>query len=85
MHSKFAKSASMTPNFVSLKESILGYKKTQNFMVIPTSLIKKKIKLSSYIIIQKGSVEKSYLTNGSLIYGEIFAHFLIYKEALPHK
>jgi hypothetical protein len=24
------------------------------------------------------------MTNGLLIYGEIFAHFLIYWEALPH-
>ncbi len=24
------------------------------------------------------------MTNGLLIYGEIFAHFLIYEEALPH-
>jgi hypothetical protein len=30
-----------------------------------------------------GAVAKSYMTNGLLIYGEIFAHFLIYirKEA----
>jgi hypothetical protein len=34
--------------------------------------------------IQNGAVAKSYMTNGLLIYGEIFAHFLIYKEALPH-
>jgi len=27
---------------------------------------------------QNGAVEKSYMTNGLLIYGEIFAHFLIY-------
>jgi hypothetical protein len=25
-----------------------------------------------------------YMTNGLLRYGEIFAHFLIYYEALPH-
>jgi hypothetical protein len=25
-----------------------------------------------------------YMTNGLLIYREIFAHFLIYEEALPH-
>jgi hypothetical protein len=24
------------------------------------------------------------MTNGLLKYGEIFAHFLLYKEALPH-
>jgi hypothetical protein len=28
--------------------------------------------------IQKGAVAKSYMTNGLLICGEIFAHFLIY-------
>ncbi len=28
--------------------------------------------------IQNGAVAKSYMTNGLLIYGEIFAHFLIY-------
>jgi hypothetical protein len=31
-----------------------------------------------YEEIQNGAVEKSYLTNGLLIYGEIFADFLIY-------
>jgi hypothetical protein len=31
-----------------------------------------------YKEIQNGSVAKSYMTNGLLIYGEIFAHFLIY-------
>jgi hypothetical protein len=29
-------------------------------------------------------LQKSYMTNCLLIYGEIFAHFLIYWEALPH-
>jgi hypothetical protein len=28
--------------------------------------------------IQNGAVAKSYMTNGLLMYGEIFAHFLIY-------
>jgi hypothetical protein len=28
--------------------------------------------------IQTGAVAKSYMTNGLLKYGEIFAHFLIY-------
>jgi hypothetical protein len=31
-----------------------------------------------YKEIQGGAVAKSYMTNGLLIYGEIFAHFLIY-------
>ncbi len=34
--------------------------------------------------IQKGPVAKSYMTKGLLIYGKIFAHFLINDEALPH-
>jgi hypothetical protein len=37
-----------------------------------------------YKEIQDGAFTKSYLTNGLLIYGEIFAHFLIYQEELPH-
>jgi hypothetical protein len=37
-----------------------------------------------YKEIQNEAVVKLYMTNGLLIYGEIFAHFLIYKEALPH-
>ncbi len=43
------------------------------------TLLKKKRKfdLISYEI-QKGSGAKSYMTNGSLIYDQIFAHFLIY-------
>jgi hypothetical protein len=31
-----------------------------------------------YKDIQNGAVAKSYMTNGLLIYGEIFAHILIY-------
>ncbi len=31
-----------------------------------------------YKKIQSGAVAKSYMTKGLLIYGEIFAHFLIY-------
>ncbi len=37
-----------------------------------------------YKEIQNGAVAKSYMSNGLLIYGEIFANFLIYLEALPH-
>ncbi len=37
-----------------------------------------------YEEIQNGAVAKSYMTNGLLIDGEIFSHFLIYLEALPH-
>jgi hypothetical protein len=32
----------------------------------------------TYKEIQSGAVAKSYMTNGLLIYGEIFKHFLIY-------
>jgi hypothetical protein len=35
-----------------------------------------------YQEIQNGAVAKSYMTNGLLIYGEIFAHFLIRKPIL---
>jgi hypothetical protein len=31
-----------------------------------------------YKEVQNGAVAKSYMTNGLLIYGEIFAHFLMY-------
>jgi hypothetical protein len=31
-----------------------------------------------YKEIQSGAVAKTYMTNGLHIYGEIFAHFLIY-------
>jgi hypothetical protein len=45
------------------------------------TLIKKKIKFSLiYKEIQNGAVAKSYMTNGLLIYGEIFAHFLITRK-----
>ena len=37
-----------------------------------------------YKEIQNGAVAKSYMTNGLLIYGELFAHFLIYFETLPN-
>jgi hypothetical protein len=36
-----------------------------------------------YKEIQNVAVAKSYMTNGLHIYGEIFAHLLIYYEALP--
>ncbi len=37
-----------------------------------------------YKEVQNGAVAKSHMTNGLLINDEIFAHFLIYQEALPH-
>jgi hypothetical protein len=43
------------------------------------SQIRKEIKIFLiYKEIQNGAVAKSYITNGLLIYGEMFAHFLIY-------
>jgi uncharacterized protein YjbI with pentapeptide repeats len=50
------------------------------------TLIKKKIKFSSYIrIFRVEQLQRHiFMTNGLLIYGEIFTHFLIYKEALPN-
>ncbi len=46
--------------------------------ILGRALIKNKIKFSSYIKeIQSGAFANSYMTNGLLIYGEIFAHFLI--------
>jgi hypothetical protein len=54
--------------------------RTAPFFAYKCTLIKKKIKFSSYMYkeIQNGAVAKSYMTNGLLIYGEIFTHFLIY-------
>jgi hypothetical protein len=42
--------------------------------------LKKKMKFSSYMNkeIQNGAIAKSYMTNGLLIYGQKFAHFVIY-------
>ncbi len=42
-----------------------------NTTVSLSTLIKKKIE------IQNGAVAKSYMTDGLLIYGEIFPHFLM--------
>ncbi len=55
--------------------------------MIYTTLIKKENQIFLiYEEIQNGAGAKSYMnmTNGLLIYKEIFAHFLIYEEALPH-
>ncbi len=53
------------------------------FLVVVTDKKENEIFLI-YMEIQKGSGAKSYMTNGLLIYGEKFAHFFIYWEALPH-
>ncbi len=53
---------------------------------VGTTLIKKKIKFSSYI--RKFGMEQLqshiWLMAPHTVYGEIFAHFLIYQEALPY-
>jgi hypothetical protein len=55
------------------------------FIKFIIALIKKKIKFSSYVRkFEWSSCKVIYDYNGLLIYGEIFAHFLIYYEALPH-
>ncbi len=43
---------------------------------VVSELIKKIFLINKEI--QKGAVAKSYMTNGLLTYGQIFAHFLIY-------
>jgi hypothetical protein len=52
---------------------ILGFGMSQRY----TNKKENKIFLI-YREIQSGAVAKSYMTNGLLIYGEIFSHFLIY-------
>jgi hypothetical protein len=50
-----------------------------------SALTKKKKKI--FLIfkeIQNGAVAKSYMINGLLIYGEIFALSTYIREALPH-
>jgi hypothetical protein len=42
------------------------------------ALIKRNQIFLIYKEIQNGAVAKAYMTNGLLIYGELFAHFLIY-------
>jgi hypothetical protein len=65
---------------VSGKQGIVS---TFNFVRYDTILLRTLIKkaLKIFLInkeIQNGAVAKSYITNGLLIYGEIFANFLIY-------
>ncbi len=59
--------------------------KIQKLYKVGPTLVKKKIKFSTenqilliYMEIQDGAVAKSNMTKGLFIYGEIFAHFLIY-------
>ncbi len=52
-------------------------------MIETDTLIKKKIKFSSYIRkFRGGAVEKSYLKKGFLIYEEMRKYFPIYEEAV---
>jgi hypothetical protein len=44
----------------------------------PTLIKKENQIFLKYKEIQNGAVAKSYMTSGLLIYGEMFAHFLIY-------
>ncbi len=50
------------------------------------TLIKKKVKLSSYIYkeIQNGAVAKSYMRKGFLIYDEMRKYLPKYEEAVSH-
>ncbi len=43
-----------------------------------TLIKKEKLIFLIFKEIQNGAVAKSYMTNGLIIYGEIFSHFLIY-------
>ncbi len=52
-------------------------------MTLPECLTLIK-KILIYEEFQNGAVAKSYMTDGLLIYGQIFSHFLIYQEALYH-
>jgi hypothetical protein len=60
------------------KENLRGVEEVVFVLnILRDTLIKKKIKFP-YKEIQNGAVAKSYMTNGLLIYREIFGHFLIY-------
>ncbi len=60
-------------------ETSIGYESRK------CTLIKKKIKFSSYIKkIQSGAVAKSYMRKGFLIYKEMRKYFPIYEEAFSH-
>ena len=54
-----------------------GNTAAHHLLTIPTLIKKNQIFLISKKI-QNGAVAKSYMTNGLLIYGKIFPHFLIY-------
>jgi hypothetical protein len=52
-------------------------------LVYCATLIKKKIKFSSYREIQSGAVAKSYMRKGFLIYEEMCKYFPIYSMRRP--
>ncbi len=60
-----------------MPESTLPQSGTLDLASVHTDKKENQIFLT-YREIQGGAVAKSYMTNGLLIYGEIFAHFLIY-------
>jgi hypothetical protein len=55
-----------------------GVRRIEGFVMGYTTTDKKNQIFLIYKEIQNGAVAKSYMTNGLLIHGEIFAHFLIY-------
>jgi hypothetical protein len=56
----------------------IGKVSTCNDPPLPALIKKENQIFLIYLEIQNGAVARSYMTNGLLIYGEIFAHFLIY-------
>jgi hypothetical protein len=75
--------AGVEPKFNVSNESLVFF--TGYVLMMQGYTDKKENKLFLiYEEIQNGAVAKSYMTNGLLIDGEIFSHFLIYLEALPH-
>ncbi len=57
--------------------AVIAYRAMAGHHVVYTDEKENKIFLI-YREIQSGAVAKSYMTNGLLIYGEIFSHILIY-------
>jgi hypothetical protein len=61
--------------------SLSQFSSVSSVAPVDGTLIKNKIKFSSYIgkfRVEQLQLAKSYMTNGLLIYGKIFSHFLIY-------
>ena len=65
------------PN-LSYKETEKQKKEIMRHVDISTLIKKENQIFFMYKEIQNGAVAQSYMTNGLLIYGEIFAHFLLY-------